>query len=59
MTYSYFCAKCDITYTAIRSMFEAEVKPECVKCGAVTVRKFQSPGATFKGGGFGGSRSSV
>ena len=40
-------------------MFAAEVKPECVKCGVVTVRKFESPGATFKGGGFGGARSSV
>ena len=59
MTYNYYCPKCDLTYIAERSMFAAEVKPECVKCGVVTVRKFESPGATFKGGGFGGARSSV
>ena len=59
MTYNYECRRCEITYTAKRSIHATEVKPECIKCGRETTRKFESPGATFKGGGFGGARSSV
>jgi hypothetical protein len=34
MTYSYVCPECGIVYVVERSMFNAEVKPECVKCGS-------------------------
>lgn len=52
-TYEYIC-ECGNRIAVIRSMFDDSVNPTC-DCGKEMTRIWDTPGAIFKGGGWGGS----
>jgi putative FmdB family regulatory protein len=52
-TYEYVC-ECGNRVAIIRSMTEESVAPTC-DCGKTMTRIWDTPGAIFKGGGWGGS----
>jgi putative FmdB family regulatory protein len=52
MQYDYRCPDCNTVLTIERSIHEEPRDPSCFVCHITMVRKWDSPGITFKGKGF-------
>ena len=52
MQYDYRCPDCNEVLTIERSIHEEPRNPSCFVCHITMVRKWDSPGITFKGKGF-------
>ena len=52
MQYDYRCPDCNSEITIERSIHENPRDPSCFDCHVTMIRKWDSPGVTFKGKGF-------
>ena len=52
MQYDYRCPDCNRELTIERSIHENPRDPSCFDCHVTMIRKWDSPGVTFKGKGF-------
>ena len=52
MQYDYRCPDCNTVLTIERSIHEEPREPSCFDCHIPMIRKWDSPGVTFKGKGF-------
>jgi len=52
MQYDYRCPDCNGEITIERSIHEDPREPSCFDCHIPMIRKWDSPGVTFKGKGF-------